>query len=157
MLIIADSSALVALATCNALDLVTQLESEIKVPKAVFEEVTISEKPYSTQLHSFLKTRVEIVDRSKMTIKDPTIGKGELEAIALYNQLEADWLLIDDRLARRLAENNGVSCIGVLGMLLQLKKKNIIHQISPLIDELRTSSIHYGEALLKRVLELAGE
>lgn len=44
MLIVADSSALVALATCDALELLAALYDDVKVPQAVFDEVTISGK-----------------------------------------------------------------------------------------------------------------
>jgi predicted nucleic acid-binding protein len=38
MLIIADSPALIALATCDGLDLILRVYDEIKVPEAVFVE-----------------------------------------------------------------------------------------------------------------------
>ena len=45
MLVIADSSALVALATCDALDVLTLIYKEIRVPQAVFDEVSAPDKP----------------------------------------------------------------------------------------------------------------
>ena len=39
MLIIADSSSLIALATCDALELLPHLFEAIQVPQAVYEEV----------------------------------------------------------------------------------------------------------------------
>jgi len=46
MLIIADSSALVALATCHALDILAVLFEDVKVPQAVYDEVAVSNKPH---------------------------------------------------------------------------------------------------------------
>ena len=45
MLIIADSSALVALAICDGLRLLDQLFEEIKVPQTVFNEVVVEGEP----------------------------------------------------------------------------------------------------------------
>lgn len=50
MLIVADSSALVALATCNALDFLTTLYDDIKVPQAVYDEVIVPDKPEARSL-----------------------------------------------------------------------------------------------------------
>lgn len=39
MLIVADSSALIALATCDGLDVLLHVYDDIKVPEAVFVEI----------------------------------------------------------------------------------------------------------------------
>ena len=64
---------------------------------------------------------------------------------------------MDDRRARRIAEANQIHCMGVLGVLLLAKQKKIIPHISPYMDALRQSPIHYGDDLLAKVLQLAGE
>jgi predicted nucleic acid-binding protein len=77
--------------------------------------------------------------------------------MALYKQLTADALLIDDHRARVIAEHNQINCIGALGLLLIAKQDGKLAEIAPHIQKLRDSSIHYGDALLDRVLKLAGE
>lgn len=77
--------------------------------------------------------------------------------MALYKQLSADSLLIDDRRARLIAEHNAIHCVGALGVLLQAKKQGVIGQTKPFVDRLRKSPIHYGDALLDKVLQLASE
>ncbi|WP_417913414.1 hypothetical protein [Candidatus Electronema sp. TJ] len=44
MLIVADSSALVALALCDGLELLNRLFSDVRVPQAVYDEVLLQEK-----------------------------------------------------------------------------------------------------------------
>lgn len=157
MLIIADSSALVALATCEALDVLIELYDEIKVPQAVYDEVVEPGKSQASVLENYLESRVEKVDASRFVFTAGELGQGEIEAMALYKQLSADKLLIDDRRARAIAEHNNIQCIGALGILLLAKHKGVIQQIEPHIGKLRNSSIHYGEPLLGKVLQLAGE
>ena len=53
--------------------------------------------------------------------------------------------------------NNQINCVGALGLLLMAKQKGKINEVTPYIRKLRNSSIHYGEALLERVIKLAGE
>ena len=157
MLIVADSSALIALATCNGLDVILQIYDDIKVPEAVYAEIVAPEKPQSDLLGSFLSERVIKVDTSRLVLAAGGLGHGELEAMALYKQLSADALLIDDHRARIIAEHNQINCIGALGLLLVAKQRGKINMIAPYVQKLRQSSIYYGDALLDRVLKLAGE
>jgi predicted nucleic acid-binding protein len=157
MLIIADSSALIALATCQGLDILLQLYEDVKVPQAVYDEVIAPKKAMVEVLASFLAGRVEKVDTTHWVLTAGDLGQGEIEAMALYKQLSADTLLIDDRRARLIAEHNRIHCIGALGLLLQAKERGAIQSVTPFVDKLRPSPIHYGDALLNKVLELAGE
>jgi predicted nucleic acid-binding protein len=85
------------------------------------------------------------------------LGQGELEAMALYKQLSADALLIDDRRARAVAEHNQIVCIGTLGFLLLAKHQGIIQRVLPYVEKLRASSLYYEDDLLEKVLLLAHE
>lgn len=44
MLIVADSSALVALALCDGLELLDRLFEDVRVPQAVYDEVVVAGK-----------------------------------------------------------------------------------------------------------------
>ena len=157
MLIVADSSALIALATCEGLDILLCVYEDLKVPQAVYDEVVAPEKPQAIALASFLSGRVMEVDTTHWVLAAGGLGRGELEAMALYKQLSADALLIDDRRARLVAEHNQIQCIGALGVLLLAKQQGTIDRVAPYVEKLQLSSIHYGEALLSKVLKLAGE
>ena len=157
MLIVADSSALIALATCDGLDVILQIYDDIKIPEAVYAEIVAPEKPQSDSLGAFLSGRVIKVDTSRLVLAAGGLGHGELEAMALYKQLSADALLIDDHRARVIAEHNQINCIGALGLLLVAKQRGKITEVAPYIQKLRQSSIYYGDVLLDRVLKLAGE
>src|SRR6266702_2698313 len=100
MLIVADSSALIALATCDGLDVILQVYDEIKVSEAVYQEIVSPEKPQSDRLGSFLSERVIKVDTARWVLAAGGLGRGEIEAMALYKQLSAEALLIDDHRAR---------------------------------------------------------
>jgi predicted nucleic acid-binding protein len=68
MLIIADSSALVALALCDGLALLDQLFDEIKVPQAVYDEVVIEGKPEARTLQAYLQGKIIPVLLSNVVI-----------------------------------------------------------------------------------------
>jgi predicted nucleic acid-binding protein len=157
MLVIADSSALVALATCDGLQLLLQVYGDIKVPKAVFDEVVVSGKAQASVLEKFLQNSTVPVDTTNLVLSVGGLGQGELEAMALYKQLSADALLIDDHRAKAIAEFNQIHCIGTLGLLLLAKRNEEIESIAPYIEKLRSSSLHFSDDLLDRVLKLADE
>ncbi len=157
MILVADSSALIALSLCNALQFLDVLFEEIKVPQAVFDEVTVEDKKEGIGLSKYLKDKIESVSIEDYVITDFSIGKGDLEAMALYKRLRADKLLIDDKRSRKLAQLNGMNIIGSLGILLIAKEKGLIEQIKPYIEIIKESDIYISEELIDYVLELAGE
>lgn len=158
MIVIADSSALVALSVCDVLHVLEPLFGEVKVPQAVFDEVNIANKPEAKALKQFLADKVTQVSLATLTIeKSSGLGKGELEAIALYRQVAADLLLIDDARAKKTAYINNVEVMGSLGVLLLAKQRGLIATIRPLLDELSDSDVFVSDNLLERILLLAGE
>jgi len=104
-----------------------------------------------------LAERVVQVDVSRWVVAAGGLGRGEIEAMALYKQLSADALLIDDHHARVIAEQNQIQCIGALGLLLVAKQRGKVSTIAHYVHRLRQSSIFYGDDLLDKVLKLAGE
>jgi predicted nucleic acid-binding protein len=117
----------------------------------------MQEKTEAAALEAFLAGRVMEVDTTRMVLAAGGLGRGEIEAMALYKQLSADALLIDDHRARTIAEHNHINCIGALGTLLLAKQNGHIEKIAPYVRKFKSFSIHYGDALLEKVMQLAGE
>lgn len=158
MIIIADSSALVALSICRMLPLLETIFDKVYVPTAVYKEVCVSGKPEAKFLCEYLKNRVESVSLKNFSLTNDTrLGSGELEAIALYLKTSADLLLIDDAYAKKVAIKNGLEVMGSIGVLLLAKQKGLISTIKPLITMLVNSEIHLGNNVIQKALYLAKE
>lgn len=157
MIVIADSSALVALSVCDSLPLLDALFGEVKVPQAVYDEVCIANKAESQALQAYLTGKVCSALTPINIEKSNGLGKGEVAAIGLYKQLSADLLLIDDARAKKVAYLNNLEVMGSLGVLLLAKKNGLIATIEPLLTRLRCSDIFVSEYLLDQMLMLAGE
>jgi len=153
-MIIGDSSALVALAVVNQLELLEKLYDNLYIPEAVFNEVSQIGKPQSDKLRQFLQSRVK---RVNLTLTQLGLGLGELEAITLYKNLDADVLLIDDNRAKKYASLNGVKVIGSLGILIKAKEQGHIEKVKPLLDEIQKSEVYISMKLIEKVLEICGE
>lgn len=157
MLIVADSSALISLAICDGLCLLDQLFDEVKVPCEVFEEINIKGKPAANILKSYLTNKIISVDITKFVIATSGLGQGELAAMALYKYLQADYLLIDDKRARKIAQLNQIQITGSQGILLLAKQAGLINNVSVFVNKLRNSNIYISERLIQKTLQLADE
>ena len=157
MLVVADTSALLALAACERLELLDALFQEVRVPPAVFRECTEAGKPGADVLGAYLRDRVAEVDLDAFVIAAAGLGRGELEAMALYKRLHADRLLLDDSRARKVARLNGVQVVGSAGVLLLAKSEGLIPLVLPLLERVRTAGIYLSDTLVAEVLRLAGE
>lgn len=157
MILVADASALIALATCDSLALLEAIFGEVLVPEVVFSEVTAFDKPQAALLRCYLHGKVRAVDMHHFVYLDAFADAGETQAMLLYKEVAADYLLIDDRRGRRVAKINRIKTVSSLGVLLQAKRAGLIPCVAPLIDQIAAGSIFMSESLIQTVLELAGE
>jgi predicted nucleic acid-binding protein len=157
MLIIADSSALVALALCGGLDLLDRLFDDVQVPQAVYDEVVVKGKPAAQILQTYLQGKVASVSLENVLITGGGLGRGEIEAMALYKSARADYLLIDDNRARKVARLNHITITGSQGILLLAKHRGLISHVRPYLEELRHTNIRISKRLIQRTLALADE
>lgn len=157
MILVADASALIALATCDSLALLEIIYGNVIVPEAVVREVNAAGKPQSDRLHAYLQGKVRQVDMRGFIYLDAFADAGETEAMLLYKEVNADYLLIDDKRGRKVAKINQIRTVGSLGVLLQAKHAGLISQVKPLLEQIASSFIYMSESLIQIVLELAGE
>lgn len=86
------------------------------------------------------------------------IDWGEAEAIALALELKADLLVMDERRGRAVATSYGLQVTGLLGVLLQAKRNNLIPAIKPLLDQLiEQADFRVSSQLYTTILQSAGE
>ncbi len=97
MLLVADTSPLISLILIGRLGLLDSLYPHFIIPSAVYRELSAHNelRLFVNELES-LKAHVRTVDPSQL-VSIQSIDEGEKEAIALYQQLHAGLLLIDDK------------------------------------------------------------
>ncbi len=157
MILVADSSALIALASCGGLSLLDTLFGTVIVPETVYREAIVGDKPQARKLEDYLRDKVRQIDSLDSVLLDGFSDLGETEAMLLYRQYSADKLLIDDKRGRRVAKINQISTIGSLGVLLAAKHIGEIDRIFPFVNKLLSSDIYLSADLIATVLDIAGE
>ncbi|HST58241.1 MAG TPA: DUF3368 domain-containing protein [Longimicrobium sp.] len=159
MIVISDSSSLIAIGAVGQLELLRSLYGEVIVPPAVWNEVTTPNRPGANAVKQASWIRVVPVSNPMAAGQLPSpVGRGEAEAIALAIELSADVLLIDERRARKAALGLGLPVTGVLGLLLEAKKRGSISAIKPILDQMETTvAFRLKRSLYDAALRAAGE
>jgi len=159
MIIVSDSGPIISFARAGYLKLLGQLFQEIIIPEAVYEEIAIigigragAKEVISGE---WIKTK-RTKNRLKVKQLPAMLGLGEREAIILAQELNAT-LLIDDRKAREVAEENGINCFGSLRVLKEAKDRKLIDAIKPVGDELIVTGLRIDSSLYQRFLQEVGE
>ena len=144
------------MAIIDKLDILNELFDDIKIPLAVWKEITNNESKSVYQIiFNFFKDKiVQIIGINDLSF---IIDKGESESIILYKELHADFLLIDDKKARKIAETLNVKCIGILGILATAKDKGIIEELKPIFESFLLNKRYYSINLLNAILLEKGE
>jgi len=64
------------------------------------------------------------------------LDPGESEAIVLALEIQADLILMDEDLGRKIALHYHLQPLGILGILLKAKQAGLIVAVKPLMDNL---------------------
>ncbi len=145
--IVVDTTCLIGLENIGGIHILMELFDTVIVPSSVKVEF---EKPGLTLPGEFT------VLMAKQGL-DLGLGKGETEVIGLALEMGGVLAALDDLKARNVALRLGIRTVGVLGLLVKVKKAGIIELVEPAINEMRQSNFRVSNELYAKVLELANE
>ena len=161
MIVVSDTSCLCYLALIGREELLRELYQEVVVPTAVAAELA--------QGAATLPVIQRLLDASWLIVRTPNhseraaelleeLDAGEAEAIALYEELKADLLLVDDLDARMLAQKLGIDRIGLLGVFLDARKSGVLKEpLRPVFEALLQHGFRANRSFVERLLKEAGE
>lgn len=150
-LAVVDASPIFSLALLDELSLLNLIFQDVKISNAVWEEVTMDKSSASNEkiTQFFFNKTEKVTSKSELT---SSLGKGELESMLLYKQLNAEWLLIDDKKARRTAEANEIKCIGTIALLSYAKEKGLIENLRSRFIKFLQGRRYYSIEVLNNIL-----
>jgi len=155
MIVVSDSGPLIALAKIGKLNVLRELFGEIIIPKAVWIEVVErgKGKPGSDEVKNanWIKV-IEVKDELSVEILRKEIEVGEAEAIILAKELNANLIILDEKIPRIIAKSLGLTVIGSLAILFIAKKRGIIEEdLDLLINELRTKGVRFSDGVIEEL------
>lgn len=157
-IVVADSSPLIALARIGRLELLARLVSRVVIPPAVEAEIRADrDRPGAREVASATWIHVEPPDPQLADLYALLVDRGEAEAIALAKKIDGSILLIDDRLARRLAERLDVRRIGTIGILLEFRRRQWTPSLRLDIDALVKNGFYLRPELIDAALRSVQE
>ncbi len=161
MIVVSNTTPLIGLASIERFDLLQQMFGEIHIPQAVYDEAVVAGREEGgakreVSAAKWIKT-VQVQDRLAVDVLLDDLDLGEAETIVLARELQADWVLMDEKKGRRKLDQLGMEKIGTLGLLLRSKQEGLISAIRSDVDRLHRQGFGISQSVMKAVLEEAGE
>jgi predicted nucleic acid-binding protein len=143
MIIVSDSSPLIALGRIGKLDLLKDLFGSLVLPDAVWSEVVeagVDHLGAAQVAEAAWITRRSVRDHALVELLRHDLGAGEAEAIVLARECSADFLLMDERLGRSAAKSLGLKVVGLVGVLIEAKERGLVRDPVSLMNHLHTEA-----------------
>jgi uncharacterized protein len=161
VIVVSNSSPLIALARIGRLNLLTSFYERILIPTEVQHEVTVAGRglPGAEEVRN--ANWIEVI--SQKSRADPSLaqacqnlGAGEHGAILLAKSLQADLVLLDEWKARRVARDAGLTVVGCLGILEAGARKGLVSDLRQAYVDLLRQGIRFDIRLLQDSLARLG-
>ena len=156
MVVVADASPLIYLSRAGVLERLKVLFGEVVVPHTVWAEV-VDQRPSAPGLGALTSARWLRVIDNEVPTTDLGLDPGDTAAILLAEGLNAELLLIDERMGRRVAEARGLTVRGTLGVLVQARRTGALPTLRPVLEQLAGDGFRISPALLREALAAVGE
>ena len=153
MLVVADSSPLVALVNIGHIVILPNLFSRIVIPPAVARELLDPKRPAA--IRDFFAAAPKWLHIQQPSHVEPiaNLHLGETEAISLAIELHADLLLVDEREAYRKAIALKLNAIGTIRVLERAAEEGLL-DLKDAFERLKRTDFWISHALLDQRLAL---
>ena len=135
MIVVSDTSAITSLMQVGCARLLRDLHGSVIIPTAVHAELlrTHAATP------AFVEVR-EVQERMRVDELGADLDLGEAEAIVLAKELNADLLIIDEKLGRQVALREGLRISGLMGLVVEAKQRGLIPSVRELVHRLEVEA-----------------
>ena len=126
MIVVSDTTPLNYLILLDATHVLPALFGRVYAPSAVIRELAHPRSP--EPVRRWTDSLPEWLTIQEPTRIDPSLrlGPGEAAAIALAEELKADWVLLDERKGSRKAESRGLRVAGTLTIIEEAGSRNLL-------------------------------
>ncbi len=157
MKVVTNTTPILSLSVIKRLSLLNELFGKIYIPCAVHQEVKAKNSVGCAEIDLMDVEIIAVQNKDYLNLLCNELDRGEAEAIVLAKELNADLLVIDERLGYKIAQSQQLYPIGTLTILALAKKKKLIPRVSPLLDELIINGRWYSQNVRDSFLKQIGE
>ncbi|GET28524.1 DUF3368 domain-containing protein [Prolixibacter sp. SD074] len=155
---VSNTTPIISLLKLNRLKLLQKIYKQIYIPTAVYNEIEAGKaKGYYRDLSEI--DWINIIEiQDKQAVKYfLDLDAGEAEAIVLATELNADLIILDEKLGRFHAKHADLKVTGTIGILIKAKSEGLIEKLKPLLNELTDKEVWISEKLKSEILKKVGE
>lgn len=156
MIVFSNTTPIIALSSVDRLDLFPALFQEIYVVDTVITECMAGGKISVPDLTGLPWVRIVSASGHQHNLL-MNLDKGERDTLIKALRMKADYVIIDEKMGRNIAEYLGFSVTGTLGILLKAKQNGKITSFSNYVKIMRNLGIRYNINLVKRLAQQVGE
>ncbi len=152
LIVVSDATPLNILVRIRCIDVLPELYGRVYIPPAVAEELSHSRTPAVVRAWLAAEPRwVEI--RSPTTFLEcDARDRGEREAIRLALELNAHYILLDEKHARKVARDLKLNVVGTVG-ILELAAERRLLDLATAFDRIRETDFYLDRGIIQAALD----
>jgi uncharacterized protein len=160
LIVVTDTSVVLNLCLLGLERVLPEIFGDVQAPPAVRDEflrlVKIDPRFTSIVFPPYIIIRAPSALHPSLTT--PRLHAGECEALSLAYEIQASRVLMDEKAGRAAAAALGLQCVGLLGILVEARRRNLIVHLGIHLDRLQSEArFWFSPTLRQQVLQLAGE
>lgn len=158
--LVSNTGPLIALMLINRLDILRTLFHEVFIPEEVRKELLQGEA-LGIDLSSYRQAswiQVKALHIPPDILLKTVLDIGEASVIMLSREVDADYVLIDERKARKIARTiYNLQVVGTARILVEAKKGGILNNVSIAIQQMRDKGYWIHDNIVQFAVKEAGE
>lgn len=159
MIVISDTTPIIALLKADQLELLKYLYGQVLIPNAVYVELTANhvyakEAEIIKSIDFLSVMSVENIKSVNILRNVSGLDAGESEALIMYDEQKADLLLMDEHKGRNVAKMLNVRHIGTAGILMLAYDKGLIQQseVKACLDIMLENHIRLSDKICNAIM-----
>jgi hypothetical protein len=156
MIVVADTTPIRHLVAIHRIELIPLLYGELLIAEAVMQELLAESTPPAVK--AWMQKGADwllVAAPSKSQALEPDLlepDPGEIDAIRLAEERNADLILIDDRMGREAAMRRGLRVAGTVGILEEADRLGLIPDFERALAGLEESRFYLSKSFRELVL-----
>ena len=145
--VVSNTTPIITLLKISEFELLQKLFGKIIIPTGVYEEIEAGKsKKFYLDLKNIDWIEIRNVKETRELLID--LDKGEAETILLAKEINANYVIIDEKLGRKYANYFDLKVIGTLGILKEAKKRDLIKDLKEIVNKMKENNIWLSKKII---------